>query len=82
MTHRNSFKHFKAGKKTLILELCVAMTFEVNLIEVYRYFTSEPGLRGRMASISVITYTLKLIDEAETQAKVGSKPSNFKKFRD
>ena len=34
-----------------------------------------------MASISVTTYTLKLIDEAERQAKVGSKPSNFKCFR-
>ena len=34
-----------------------------------------------MASIMVTTYTLKLLDEAEKQAKVGPKPSNFKNFR-
>ena len=37
LTHRNSFEHFKAGKKTLILEPYVAITFEVKIIEVYRH---------------------------------------------
>ena len=30
-----------------------------------------------MASIMVTTYTLKLLDEAEKQAKVEAKPSNI-----
>lgn len=35
------------------------------------YLPSDPGIRGRMASIMVTDFTLKLIDEAEKQAKVG-----------
>ena len=36
LTYRNSFMQFKAGEKTLIMERCVTITFEVNRIEVYR----------------------------------------------
>ena len=62
---------FKAGEKTLIMERCVTITFEVNRIRCLSgYLPSDPGIRGRMASITVTDFTLKLIDEAEKQAKV------------
>jgi hypothetical protein len=35
LTHRNSFKLFKAGKKTLVMEWCVTKIFEAGRIEVY-----------------------------------------------
>ena len=39
LTHRNLFTLFKAGKKTLVMERCLTITFEVNRIEVYQIFS-------------------------------------------
>jgi hypothetical protein len=38
---------FKAGKKTLVMERCVTIIFEVNIIEVYRdIFPVIPASEG------------------------------------
>jgi hypothetical protein len=70
LTNRNSLTVFTAGNKKVVMERCV-FNFWIKVIEVKsRYLLSPPDLRGRMACITVTTYTRALIDEAEKQAKV------------
>jgi hypothetical protein len=65
------------------MERCVVHNLrrltESRFIGVIFFSPSDLSLRGRMASIMVTTYTLKLLDEAEKQAKVREKPSTFQK---